>query len=552
MSDYGHPLLFGSFLTPRYDAPADVVDLAVLCEEVGLDLVTVQDHPYQPAYLDTWTLLSYIAARTSTVHLAANVTNLPLRPPAVLARSVASLDLLSGGRVELGLGTGAFWDAIEAMGGRRLTPGESVQALEEAVAIIRQLWDTETRGGVRVHGDFYDIAGAKRGPAPAHDIDVWIGAYKPRMLALTGRLADGWLPSMTYLEPGDLAAGNAIIDEAAERAGRSPGDVRRLLNVSGRFASSDAGLLQGPADQWAAELAEMTLTVGVSAFILASDDADDLRRFALEVAPAVRELVAAERRSAAAGPAAGPLTADPPAAPPAPPLVPPPAAPLAATRTGPTAAGAPPLVAAGAFAVVPTAFAVVPTADDGRRRSAVQQWDESTRPTGPAPEPGRAYTPDEQASGQHLVDIHDALRSELARVHDLVDRIAAGTSDVATARSAISTMTMRQNKWTVGTYCEAYCRIVTTHHAVEDQAMFPGLRRADPRLGSVIDRLEQEHRVIHDVLEGVDQALVAFVAAPDGVPALRAAVDALSDTLLSHLAYEERELVEPLARTHLL
>ncbi|HEY1672584.1 MAG TPA: LLM class flavin-dependent oxidoreductase, partial [Streptosporangiaceae bacterium] len=104
MTDYGHPLLFGSFITPVAADPERTVGLAVLSEQAGLDLVTFQDHPYQPAFLDTWTLLSYVAARTSRVRLAANVTNLPLRPPAVLARSVASLDLLSGGRAELGLG----------------------------------------------------------------------------------------------------------------------------------------------------------------------------------------------------------------------------------------------------------------------------------------------------------------------------------------------------------------------------------------------------------------------------------------------------------------
>lgn len=530
VSDYGHPLLFGSFLTPRYDAPADVVDLAVLCEELGLDLVTVQDHPYQPAHLDMWTLLCFIAAQTSSVHLAANVTNLPLRPPAVLARSVASLDLLSGGRIELGIGAGAFWDAIEAMGGQRLAPGESVQALEEALLIIRQLWDTDSRGGVRVAGQFHSVAGAKRGPAPAHDVDVWLGAYKQRMLALTGRLADGWLPSLAYLKPGDLAAGNAVIDEAAQAAGRSPGDIRRLLNIGGRFTTANAGALQGPPEQWAAELAELTRRDGISAFILASDDADDLRRFALDVAPAVRELVAAERELVAAerGSAAG--------------STPPPPRPLPPSHLPPPPVPAP---------KEPGAFAVVPTPDDGRRRSDVQHWDESTRPTGPAPEPGRTYTPSEQASGQHLVDIHDGLRAELAQIYDLIEQVAVGTRDVASARSAINTMTLRQNKWTVGTYCEAFCRFVTTHHSVEDQAMFPGLRRADPRLGPVIDRLQHEHVVIHDVLESLDRALVAFVAADDGVPALRAAVDVVSDTLLSHLAYEERELVEPLARTQL-
>ncbi len=144
--------------------------------------------------------------------------------------------------------------------------------------------------------------------------------------------------------------------------------------------------------------------------------------------------------------------------------------------------------------------------------------------------------------------MHDGLRAELAQIHDLIDQVAAGAMDVGAARSHINTMTMRQNKWTLGTYCEAYCRIVTTHHTLEDRSLFPHLRKADPRLAPVIDRLEQEHHAIHDVLEGVDRALVAFVATPDGMTELRAAVDLLSDTLLSHLAYEERELVEPIAR----
>jgi alkanesulfonate monooxygenase SsuD/methylene tetrahydromethanopterin reductase-like flavin-dependent oxidoreductase (luciferase family) len=295
VTDYGHPLQFGSFLTPSNADPARTVDLAVLSEQVGLDLVTFQDHPYQRRFLDTWTLLSYVAARTSRVGLSANVTNLPLRPPAVLARAVASLDLLSGGRVELGLGAGAFWDAIEAMGGRWLTGGQAVRALAEAIDAIRQVWDADARGGVRVDGEFYRVVGAKRGPAPAHDVGIWLGAYGPRMLALTGRLADGWLPTLGNLAPGALTDGNAVIDEAAQQAGRSPAEIRRLLNVSGEFATTGTGPLHGPAEQWAEELADLSLRYGFSTFILGSDEPDDLRRFAGEVAPAVRDLVAAER-----------------------------------------------------------------------------------------------------------------------------------------------------------------------------------------------------------------------------------------------------------------
>src|SRR5690606_29523390 len=141
----------------------------------------------------------------------------PLRPPSVVARAVASLDILSGGRAELGLGGGAFWDAIVAMGGRRLGPGETVTALEEAIDVIRALWDAERPGGARAGGAFHRVSGAKRGPAPVHDAAIWVGAYKPRMLDLIGRTADGWLPSLPYLQPGDLADGNARIDRAAER-----------------------------------------------------------------------------------------------------------------------------------------------------------------------------------------------------------------------------------------------------------------------------------------------------------------------------------------------
>jgi hemerythrin-like domain-containing protein len=109
-------------------------------------------------------------------------------------------------------------------------------------------------------------------------------------------------------------------------------------------------------------------------------------------------------------------------------------------------------------------------------------------------------------------------------------------------------MSMRQNDWTLGAYCASYCRLVTQHHGLEDAAIFPHLRASEPALVPVVDRLEQEHEVIHDVLDRVDKALVGFINAPDDFTGIQGAVDLLTDALLSHLAYEERELVEPLAR----
>jgi alkanesulfonate monooxygenase SsuD/methylene tetrahydromethanopterin reductase-like flavin-dependent oxidoreductase (luciferase family) len=472
VTDYGHDLLFGSFITPDALRPDRAVSLGHLSERLGLDLVTVQDHPYQARHLDCWTLLAAIGAGTSRIRLAPNVANLPLRPPAVLARSAATLDLLTGGRVELGLGAGGFPDAIAAVGGPRLTPAQSVDALEEGIGVIRAMWDTGLRS-VRVDGEHYRVRGAHPGPAPAHPIGIWVGAYKRRMLALTGRLADGWLPSSAYAKPSELPELNRAIDEAAGAAGREPNAIRRLYNIDGALAQAE-------------RLAELVLEHGMSAFILMSDHPDQLRRFAEEVAPATRELVSAERTS-------------------------PPA-----------------------------------TASTVDRAATI--WDESTRPTGPTPDPDRTYSTRQRAAGQHLVDVHDHLRSDLRQLRDLVEQVTTGSTEFYTARSHINTMTIRQNNWTVGAYCESYCRVVTTHHTLEDLSIFPHLRRADPALTPVIDRLEEEHRIIHDVLERVDRALVAFVGGPAGATALTGAVDLLSEALLSHLSYEERELVEPLSR----
>lgn len=284
--DYGHSLDFGSFLTPTAAQPHASVALANEAEQAGLDLVTFQDHPYQPSFLDTWTLMTYVAAQTSSIRIAPNVLNVPLRPPAVLARSAASLDLLSGGRFDLGLGAGGFWDAIEAMGMPKLTAGQAVTALEEAIDVIRELWNTDERRGVFTDGTYHHVHGAKRGPRPAHSIPLWVGAYKPRMLALTGRKGDGWLPSLGYMQPGDLARGNAAIDEAAQSVGRDPSDIRRLLNI-GPLAADPA--------EFADKLATMALDDGIGTFILAGDDARLLHVFGEEVAPAVRSIVATER-----------------------------------------------------------------------------------------------------------------------------------------------------------------------------------------------------------------------------------------------------------------
>ncbi|WP_047869908.1 LLM class flavin-dependent oxidoreductase [Nocardiopsis sp. RV163] len=299
MPDYGHPLRFGTFITPAAQDPDRTVALAELTEAAGLDLATFQDHPYNPGFLDTWTLLSWVAARTTRLSVSANVLNLPLRPPAVLARSAASLDLLSHGRFELALGAGAFWDGIEGMGGKRLTPRQAVDALSEGIDVIRAAWDTDARGGVRVNGEHHRVRGMKRGPEPAHEIGISLGAYKPRMLRLVGAKADGWLPSLGYLKLEDMAGAHRTIDEAAQAAGRDPRQVRRMLNLAQTaFLPTGKDFLQGPPEQWVDDLLPLALEHGYSTFIVGTDDPRTIQTFGAEVAPALREAVDRERADA--------------------------------------------------------------------------------------------------------------------------------------------------------------------------------------------------------------------------------------------------------------
>jgi hemerythrin-like domain-containing protein len=512
MTDYGHDVEFGVFITPASQDAETVVALATLADRTGLDLVSFQDHPYQARFLDAWTLLSFVAARTTRVRLSANVLNLPLRNPAVVARAVASLDVLSGGRAELGIGAGAFWDAIEAMGGRRLTSGQSVTALEEAIDVIRALWDVGQPGPANVDGTYHRLDGAARGPAPLHDIGIWVGAYKPRMLALTGRKAGGWLPTLSYLKPGDLAAGNSAIDAAAVRAGRDPADIRRLVNVSGAFSPTGRGPLDGPPAQWVEELTRFALEEGIGTFLLMADDAATIQTWAAEVAPAVRERVAAQRSGASAG---APVE---------------PSEPVARDESEYDRLG------------------VRPTLDPGVRLSATVPWDESTRPHRSESGPEVEYTRRGRLVGQHLVDVHDMLRTELTELRDILAQVRDGVVSAGNARSALNEMALRQNDWTLGAFCSRYCGAVAQHHGLEDDAVFPHLVRSDRSLEPVIERLADEHLVIHDAIQAVDHALVDHINHPDDYRPIQAAIDALTDSLLSHLSYEEHEIVEPLAR----
>ncbi|TKK78909.1 hemerythrin domain-containing protein [Herbidospora galbida] len=176
--------------------------------------------------------------------------------------------------------------------------------------------------------------------------------------------------------------------------------------------------------------------------------------------------------------------------------------------------------------------------------------DDATRPRSPKRDTA-GLSPRQREIGNRLVLIHDHLRQELARIGDAVEQVAQGRAEAAEVRSLINDLTMRQNYWTLGSFCASYCRVLTAHHSIEDAHMFPGLVAAEASLAPVIRRLEEEHEVIAEVLAGLDRALVAMVSDPSGLDEVRRQVAALTEALLSHLAYEEEELVEPLSRLEL-
>src|SRR5262245_28052369 len=274
--DYGMPVRFGVFVIP--EATQKPLQSAVLAEALGFDLIGIQDHPYQRRFYDTWTLLTAIAMRTERIALFPDVANLPLRPPALLAKAAASLRLLSGSGLGMGLGAAGFWEAIKAYGGPTRTPAESVSAVEEAIQVMRLLWSGQH--GIRFPGSSYSLAGAHSGPVPAHPIGIWLGAYRPRMLSIIGRLADGWVPSYGYVKEPELADGNRRIDEATVAAGRNPRAIRRVVNTGYLDAQTLVALVES----------------GMDTFLVAEDE---MREFMAEVAPRVREEVESRRSRSA-------------------------------------------------------------------------------------------------------------------------------------------------------------------------------------------------------------------------------------------------------------
>lgn len=289
---------FGISVTPYADTYPQIVAQVLAAERAGFEFVGIQDHPYQRRFLDAFALIADLLARTRRLRFFPDVASLPMRPPAMLAKAAASLDFMSGGRFELGLGAGAFWDAIAGMGGPRRKPGESLAALEEAILLVREaLATSRERRVVRGPGPHYPVPGYPAGPPPAHGVEIWVGAMGPRALALIGRLADGWVPGGGVSRVAEFPELLARIEDSAAAAGRDPARIRRVFNVGpGIGGDSGAGLLGERAGESAERLAAWARQFDVDAFIVWPADASTagIERFAAEVVPSVREALARE------------------------------------------------------------------------------------------------------------------------------------------------------------------------------------------------------------------------------------------------------------------
>lgn len=284
-------LLLGLNVSTSAAAGADPVGDARRAEELGFDFVSISDHLHgeQPSY-ETWTLLSWIAAATTRVRVATRVLATPYRSPAVLAKMAESLDRLSGGRLILGLGGGYSDEEFRAFGLGVPTPRDKVDGMAEAIEILRGMWSQPT---LHFQGRRYHTEGARIEPKPGHRIPIWLGTYGNRALAVTGRLADGWIPSLGFAPPDRVTGMRDRVLAAAREAGRRPEDLTLAYNVVVRIddrAEPDDALVSGSAAAVAERLRGF-LGLGFTALnLMPQGPAEDeqVERLAREVLPEIR------------------------------------------------------------------------------------------------------------------------------------------------------------------------------------------------------------------------------------------------------------------------
>ena len=281
-------LLLGVNIPASTDS--DPVELARAAETLGYDFISVSDHPCgtNPTR-ESWTMLTWIAASTTRIRVATRVLGVPYRPPAIVAKMAETLDRLSSGRLILGLGGGYSDAEFRAFGLTTPTPREKVDGLEEAIQIIRGLW---SQPRFSFPGRLYRTEGADLEPKPTHRIPIWLGTFGDRALRVTGRHADGWIPSLGYLPDDDLLAMRGKVLAARGDDGQDFTYALNLtIHVGGRPDPARPELVAGTAEQIAERLRRFIKT-GFNAFNVITSvpgQMDQLQRIATEVLPLLRD-----------------------------------------------------------------------------------------------------------------------------------------------------------------------------------------------------------------------------------------------------------------------
>ncbi|MDQ3782282.1 MAG: LLM class flavin-dependent oxidoreductase, partial [Actinomycetota bacterium] len=283
------PVTIGVDVSTSAAAGTDPVGDAQAAERLGFDFVSCSDHPSgtHPSF-ETWTLLTWMAAATKRVGIVTRVLGVPYRPPAMVAKMAETLNRLSGGRLILGLGGGYSDAEFRGFGLRVPTPREKVDGVEEAVQIIRGLW---SQPGFSFDGRLFTTVEAELEPKPDRTIPIWLGTFGDRALRVTGRLADGWIPSHGMAPPERAVVMRGRVRAAAEDVGRDPDDLTCAYNVEVRVGepppSPDSTAVWGSSPAVAEQLASF-VELGFTTLNLkpvGPDRAEQLDLLAAEVLP---------------------------------------------------------------------------------------------------------------------------------------------------------------------------------------------------------------------------------------------------------------------------
>jgi alkanesulfonate monooxygenase SsuD/methylene tetrahydromethanopterin reductase-like flavin-dependent oxidoreductase (luciferase family) len=285
-------LLFGVNVPTAAGPGTDPVSYARRAEEVGFDFVSASDHPCgtNPTH-EIWTMLSWIAAATSRIKVATRVLGVPYRSPAMVAKMAETLDRLSAGRLILGMGGGYSDEEFHAFGLRVPSPKEKIEGLEEAVRIVRGLWSKPTFTYDGVH---HRTVAADLEPKPEHDIPIWLGTFGRRSLAVTGRVADGWIPSLAFAPPNDIPKMRDRIVAAAEEVGRDPKEITFVYNVEVRIDSTtdaNSNVVSGSPEAVADELRTLIQLgfSGMNLMAVGPNLDEQVERLGAELLPRLRD-----------------------------------------------------------------------------------------------------------------------------------------------------------------------------------------------------------------------------------------------------------------------